>query len=571
MKTAKLLRENGSISDDIIVMFDEIYIQKSEEYQGGESFGADEDGGLYKGMLCFMIHGLKSNIPYVIHSVPEIKISGELIEKEAMYCIETLQEIGFKVRGICCDNHPSNVSAYDRMAMSTGGNSGRDLKIYVNDEPIYLFYDTVHLMKNVRNNLLARKRFLFPPFENEDLGQPVRVAGGEVSWSLLHRVHEEDSKLQSNLRAAPRLTKLVLHPGTAKQSVPVALSIFEESTVAAILKYFPRAQDSAEFLTLFHKWWIISNSKMQFNSRDSLGNAAVKNDGKPAFLRSMADWIEEWTNQRMPNCQNFTLSAQTSAALTKTLRCHACLIEDLLEDGFKYVRTAGFQSDPLEKRYGQYRQMSGGRFLISAKDVHCSENILKIKSLVKEGFDIDSSMKQNDTSREETDNFLVDVEACLGNIESIELDSNTREVSDNIAGFIVRKAIKLLSDCCINTTMSDTPASSPHYIAILSRGKLITPSHDLGDIVAKSFAVLDASNGVIKRSKIPSRRAGLAILNRFINLPAIACEKHKDTLSYRIKRTVCNCFFSARCKRSNEKVKEDHVASLKRPKRQKNH
>ena len=138
---------------------------------------------------------------------------------------------------------------------------------------------------------------------------------------------------------------------------------------------------------------MISNSKQPFNSKNSLGNAATHGDGKPTFLRKLADWVQEWSEQKLPNCEKFTLSAQTSAAFVRTLRCHACLIEDLLSDGFSFVLTARFESDPIERRYGQYRQMSGGRFLISAKDIVHSENILKIQALVKEGFDIDSSLK----------------------------------------------------------------------------------------------------------------------------------------------------------------------------------
>ena len=34
-------------------------------------------------------------------------------------------------------------------------------------------------------------------------------------------------------------------------------------------------------------------------------------------------------------------------------------LEDLLQIG-KFVLTARFQSDPIERRFGQYRQMSGG-------------------------------------------------------------------------------------------------------------------------------------------------------------------------------------------------------------------
>ena len=49
---------------------------------------------------------------------------------------------------------------------------------------------------------------------------------------------------------------------------------------------------------------------------------------------------------------------------------HASLIEDLLHEGFDFVTTI-FQSDPLERQYGQYRQMSGRRFLVSHRNVVC--------------------------------------------------------------------------------------------------------------------------------------------------------------------------------------------------------
>ena len=102
-------------------------------------------------------------------------------------------------------------------------------------------------------------------------------------------------------------------------------------------------------------------------------------------MRKFADWFELWQNLKIPNCQIFTLLAQTSNAIVRTLRGQASLLEDLLPEGYDFILTARLQSDPLERRFGQYRQMSGGRFLVSLKDTNCSENIIKIKSLLKEG------------------------------------------------------------------------------------------------------------------------------------------------------------------------------------------
>ena len=220
-------------------------------------------------------------------------------------------------------------------------------------------------MKNIRNNLLNRKRFLFPTFNFTGFYDPISVSGGEISWRLLHEVYEKDQKLEANLRAAPELSAKVLHPGNCKQNVPVALAIFSRSTATGIRHYFPdKADDAASFLHLVDVWWTISNSKSRFNTSNRLGNAAVLNDKKPEFLRAFADWIDEWDNLKLPNCDKFNLTAQTSHALRCTLRCHAALLRchaallrchAALSEGYSYVLTSRFQSDPLEKRYGQYR------------------------------------------------------------------------------------------------------------------------------------------------------------------------------------------------------------------------
>ena len=68
-------------------MFDEIYLQKCEKYMSGESFGANENCELFKGMMCFMIIGLKSNVPYMIKTVPEQEIKGKWLKDEIVNCI----------------------------------------------------------------------------------------------------------------------------------------------------------------------------------------------------------------------------------------------------------------------------------------------------------------------------------------------------------------------------------------------------------------------------------------------------------------------------------------------------
>ena len=72
LKSAKMLLDSKSISKDVILMFDEMYLHKREEYAGGKLVGADADGNLYEGIVCFMIVGF--NLTWC-HSLPFIRTS----------------------------------------------------------------------------------------------------------------------------------------------------------------------------------------------------------------------------------------------------------------------------------------------------------------------------------------------------------------------------------------------------------------------------------------------------------------------------------------------------------------
>ena len=382
VKAIQRLLQQQSISKDCVLLVDEMYLRKISQYFSGNQIGENEEGVLYKGLVSFMIVGLSKSIPYVVKSSPEVTITGEWLWIQLDECIQTLAKAGFNIRAVIADDHTTNVSAYAKLHQKYDGDGQTYIfhSAYGGSMKTYLFFDIVHLIKNVRNNLLSKKKFVFPKFSFELFEDKIEVDAGFVDWSLLHKVHEKDSHLQANLRKAPEITSQVLHPGNKKQNVKLALSIFAETTSAGIKSYFPHRETAAHFLNLFHKLFVIFNSKQQYNNRERLGHAAVSGDNKPAFFRAVADWIEEWSE-----CPNFTLTPQTSAALVTTLRSSASLIEDLLAEGFKYVLTARLQSDPIELHFSKYRQMSGGSFLVSLCDVQNSERILAIDKLLKEG------------------------------------------------------------------------------------------------------------------------------------------------------------------------------------------
>ena len=141
--------------------------------------------------------------------------------------------------------------------------------------------------------------------------------------------------------------------------------------------------DGSSFLKLVNIWWTINNSKQEFNTNFRIGNATVKNDKKPLFLREFGNWLEDYQRLQSKNCI-------------------ASLIEDrLMEKKYKYVLTSRFQTDCLKLRFSKYSQMSGGRFLFGLREMQVSERILSTMSLLKVSINIwneDISPDANDES-----------------------------------------------------------------------------------------------------------------------------------------------------------------------------
>ena len=232
-----------------------------------------------------------------------------------------------------------------------------------------------------------------------------------------------------------------------------------------------------------------------------MGQAAKKDDGKPEFCRVLADWIETWCNERVPSFEQFTLSLSTAKALIRTLRCQASLIEDLLDDGYDFILTARFQSDPLERRFGQYRQMSGGRFLVGLKDTICSEKILKIKCLLKEDIDIDEEIKISCPGEMEIMKLKTDIDSLGISLDTLMLSPDTREVAVHIAGYTAKRYLKKIksSSCCkMHITGSiDIENLDQEYLIILNRGGLTISSPNLVNYVCNAFTVLSATENVL--------------------------------------------------------------------------
>lgn len=130
------------------------------------------------------------------------------------------------------DNHSANVSAFNTLLGMFASANSLFIQHPENSTKTYLFFDNVHLVKNIRNNLMNAKKFVFPSFSMTIKDEVVTSSGnGFIAWRDLQTVFDEDSMLKGNLRKAPKLTYKALHPGNNKQNVNLALAFFHDSSL----------------------------------------------------------------------------------------------------------------------------------------------------------------------------------------------------------------------------------------------------------------------------------------------------------------------------------------------------
>lgn len=567
LKALVRFRDQGEIDNDVVLLIDEMHLQESVEYDGRDSVGADEHGELYTGILCFMVVSLKKSTPFILLSIPVIRLNSDIVLTGIETCATLLFQHNFSLLAIITDNHASNVSAFNKLVTKYRV----DKRNYVIEIPscsgsfmshIYLLYDTVHLLKNIRNNFARSGGFVIPAgtFLVDD--QQFDVSPGNLHWNKFEELYNCDSKLISHLKKAPKLTYSAIHFGNNKQSVPLALAIFHDTTIAAMRSYFPEPDNDCmhSFLHLINCWWLVLNAKERFHP-NKVGSALEKGTTKIGFLRDMANWISLWLESGR-SC----LSKQTALALIQTNNAIADLCDFLFDHGYDFILTGRLQTDPLERRYSQYRQMSGGRFLISLQDVLRSENIIKIKTYLQHSIPL-SSINEDSQNENNYNDFTEDI----SEIPPVAIDSDSFDVVVYVSGYIYHCLLNKPPVCscksCGNALQICKVDSK--YLHLLNRGGLSVPGVALTDYVASGFAILNVVEKTIHQYQqfSSSKLAEIALQHHLHD--TLGCSDHANKVMQMINRMIVNIFFSNQSTELSNKRRKRSIEEFKTRQRKK--
>jgi hypothetical protein len=209
------------------------------------------------------------------------------------------------------------------------------------------------------------------------------------------------------------------------------------------------------------------------------------------------DWLIEW--EKMP--KKSSLTKETFTALKQTAAALPQLTEYLLEKGLKYVLLGMINSDPLEKRFGWFRQLSGANYFASVRQFLEAEKKIRIKWLVKHGQVSLQEVREvfKESNEAEKQRFFLDSAVLLASLPidslsaNFELEKGEEGIVYFIAGYIARSLLKTVKwNGCVSLLRKnkavhsvefeddldshESAAAKEAYLDLINPGGLVSPS-----------------------------------------------------------------------------------------------
>ena len=240
-----------------MLCFDEMKLKSSLEYDGSRDLieGLQDLGSSYAKQnlvadhaLVFFVRGLVTPWKqpfayYLTHSTVKKEVLSDLLKE----VLDSIMGLGLEPKALVCDQGSNNRSC---LQGEFGVNVDNPYLKY-KDATVICFYDSPHLLKNVRNNL-------------KDSGYTKH--GHLIDWEHIYQLYMQDCKLA--IRQAPRLKKKHFDlPGFTRMNVRLAAQVLSHSVAKGIcfLSSFgvlpSSAELTAQFCDIFDSLFNVFNSR----------------------------------------------------------------------------------------------------------------------------------------------------------------------------------------------------------------------------------------------------------------------------------------------------------------------
>ncbi|KAH6948621.1 hypothetical protein HPB50_025400 [Hyalomma asiaticum] len=262
-----------------------------------------------------------------------------------------LEKAGAIVDGIVCDGASTNRKMWSELGVNGKLDETKHFFEHpmCEDRKVYVFSDVPHLFKSIRNRLLKQRL--------------LNVKGEWVKWWFYAAVYKEDLKNAGGLKFCPKITSRHVYPSDMDlMRVKLATQVFSRSMASAIIYYTERnvfnPLDTAGTVEFTGRM----NDLFDSMNRRHPGEAVHNQSQDILVMKESLQWLDDW--ERDLNSGVITKDMFLTASTAEGFRVSVLLTLDLAqylltECGFKYVLTAKFNQDPLERFFGKVRQAAG--------------------------------------------------------------------------------------------------------------------------------------------------------------------------------------------------------------------
>ncbi|KAH8025464.1 hypothetical protein HPB51_008379 [Rhipicephalus microplus] len=199
-------------------------------------------------------------------------------------------------------------------------------------------------------------------------------------------------------------------------------------------------------------------------------------DPKASFLSAFITWLDVWEFYRH---DTGVLTQETLSALRLSAQSLLALVKYCVSElHFKYILLGKVQTDPLESRFGQYRQMAGGQYHISVRQLCETEGRIRLQNALPRMSNDDlRGIEEMDSVRDAGTSFSV-------HVSDADLDELRAQmpVIGYVGGYCAHAAMKVLKcESCqrqlvVTGNTAETGEDTHSLIAQLDRGGLKFPS-----------------------------------------------------------------------------------------------
>ena len=441
---------------NVFLLVDEVKIRPTVAFSGGilNGMAKNDENNKATSMLCVMMKSLHRGPSVMISVTPVYRLTADYQFEVVLDAARRVEEAGGHVLGSITDNHKVNQQFCKIFDLEDPEKTAVAKHPLDGERAWFLLFDTVHLLKCIRNNWITEKT------------KQIQLGGQVASFQDVVQLYNEE---KDNILKTTPLTQSAVYPSKLQlQNVKHVLRVFNDKVVAAL--HLKGCVQTASFIDTVLSWWKTVNvSGKGQDQRLNDPNRAVQDKNSSSLDKFLQIFTQSESGQGASRIK--CLTHDTKKALVQTMEGLKAVCSYLMNTaGFDYVVLRELQSDRLEGEFGVYRQTTGANCFMTSQNVYSAskKRLAKHAASYLESVDVEAKPKEHTCLGTSVDfEDAASMEMCTADMA---LTPSEESSVAYVAGWLESKCDVIFTD---EEPLVTTEAMD--FIHAVSRGKFKTP------------------------------------------------------------------------------------------------